>query len=50
MDTSVPDVLACARGDGAETLALLGLFQPPYARLKTGWLGSVVKLARRVRD
>ena len=30
--------------------ALLGLFQPPYARLKTGWLGSVVKLARRLRD
>ena len=30
--------------------ALLGLFQPPYARLKTGWLGSIVKLARRLRD
>ncbi len=26
------------------------LFYPPYARLKSGWLGSVVKLARRLRD
>jgi len=26
------------------------LFYPPYSRLKSGWLGSVVKLARRLRD
>jgi len=26
------------------------LFQPPYARLRQGWLGSVLKLARRMRD
>jgi aldehyde dehydrogenase (NAD+) len=26
------------------------LFYPPYARLKTGWLGSVIALARRLRD
>ena len=26
------------------------LFYPPYARLKTGWLGSAVGLARRLRD
>jgi len=26
------------------------LFYPPYARLKTGWLGSVLALARRLRD
>jgi aldehyde dehydrogenase (NAD+) len=26
------------------------LFQPPYARLRQGWIGSVLKLARRMRD
>jgi aldehyde dehydrogenase (NAD+) len=26
------------------------LFYPPYARLKTGWLGSIIALARRLRD
>ena len=26
------------------------LFQPPYARLRSGWLGSALALARRVRD
>jgi aldehyde dehydrogenase (NAD+) len=26
------------------------LFQPPYARLRQGWLGSLLKLARRMRD
>ena len=30
--------------------SLVGLFQPPYARLRTGWLGAIVKLARRIRD
>lgn len=29
---------------------LAHLFYPPYARLKTGWLGSIVALARRLRD
>jgi aldehyde dehydrogenase (NAD+) len=29
---------------------LTGLFHPPYARLKSGWLGSVMQLARRWRD
>ena len=26
------------------------LFYPPYARLKAGWLGSIIALARRLRD
>ena len=26
------------------------LFHPPYARLKQGWLGAVMQLARRLRD
>ena len=26
------------------------LFQPPYARLRQGWLGSLLKVARRMRD
>jgi aldehyde dehydrogenase (NAD+) len=25
-------------------------FHPPYARLKSGWLGSIIRLARRWRD
>ena len=30
--------------------ALTRLFHPPYARLKTGWLGAAMKVARRWRD
>jgi hypothetical protein len=26
------------------------MFYPPYARLKEGWLGKVLALARRLRD
>lgn len=29
---------------------LSALFHPPYARLRTGWLGSLIALARRWRD
>lgn len=29
---------------------LTHLFQPPYARLRSGWLGSAMQLARRWRD
>ena len=30
--------------------ALGALFHPPYARLRTGWLGSALALARKLRD
>jgi len=29
---------------------LTPLFHPPYARLRSGWLGSLLAFARRMRD
>jgi aldehyde dehydrogenase (NAD+) len=30
--------------------SLAHVFYPPYARLRSGWLGAVMQLARRIRD
>jgi len=30
--------------------AVMSLFHPPYARLRTGWIGATMRLIRRLRD